>query len=240
MISIVTGTLDRLHLLEKLIQNTVNSCEKVELVLVDGGSTDGTQDFIKKLNHERIKFIEIGKRSSYPHFMNIGIKNATYEWVCQWNDDAILVNSWDDVINELQSGHDFYLFNWKYGTYESIKNQSWITGTDIVNDSRGGWWLTDNYEGQGEVVMNYGLYHKNIFRKIGMYSNNFHYYYCDGDMSRRAYLFGFKHKSLYHIKVCSILTPKTAHLVSGEIEIYNRHHEEYKNKILNSSIEYLI
>ena len=239
MISIVTGTLDRLHLLEKLLENTIFSSDKVELVLVDGGSTDGTQDFIKKLNHDRIKLIEVGKRSPYPHYMNLGIKNSSYEWVCQWNDDAILINKWEQVIEELQSGHDFYLFNWKYGTYENINNESWINGTDILNDHRGGWWLTDNYEGQGEVVMNYGIYHKNIFRKIGMYSNNFHYYYCDGDMSRRAYLFGYKHKSLYNIKVCSVHTPKKAYLVPGELEIYNQHHEEYKHKKLNNSIELL-
>ena len=64
MISIVTGTLNRVHFLEKLIENTVNSCEKVELILVDGGSTDGTQDLIRKLNHERIKLIEIEVPSS--------------------------------------------------------------------------------------------------------------------------------------------------------------------------------
>jgi glycosyltransferase involved in cell wall biosynthesis len=239
MISIVTGTLDRKHLLGNLIKNTVESSDKLELVLVDGGSTDGTQEYIKNLAHERIKLIEIGRRSPYPHYMNLGIKNATYDWICQWNDDAILVNKWNEVISELDNNHDFYLFNWKYGAYEDINNEDWIRGTDIITDDRGGWWLTDKYEVYGEIVMNYGVYNKKIFKEIGMYSNDFHYYYCDGDMSRRAYLFGYKHKSLYDIKVCSVYTPKKAHLVSGELEVYNRNHEEYKNKKLNNSIEFL-
>ena len=42
MISIVTGTLNRKNLLPGLIENTVGKSDKLELVLVDGGSDDGT------------------------------------------------------------------------------------------------------------------------------------------------------------------------------------------------------
>ena len=66
-ISIVSGTLDRRRLLPGLIENTVDSNEELELILVDGGSKDGTQDYIKSLNHPRIKFIEVGRRSCYAH-----------------------------------------------------------------------------------------------------------------------------------------------------------------------------
>ena len=75
MISIVTGTLNRVGMLPMLIQNTVMSDERIELVLVDGGSTDGTIDYIKSLDNPQIKLVEVGGRSSYPHFMNLGIKN---------------------------------------------------------------------------------------------------------------------------------------------------------------------
>ena len=111
MISIVTGTLNRVGMLPNLIKNTVLADDRIELVLVDGGSNDGTIDYIKQLNHPQVKLIEIGGRSSYPHFMNIGIRESTHEIVCQWNDDVILCNDWSEVIIETQSDHDFYLFN---------------------------------------------------------------------------------------------------------------------------------
>ena len=42
MISIVTGTLNRIDHLKRVIENTVDSDPRLELVLIDGGSTDGT------------------------------------------------------------------------------------------------------------------------------------------------------------------------------------------------------
>ena len=107
MISIITGTLNRLNFLQGLIDNTVNSCDKLELVLVDGGSTDGTIEFIKSVDNPNIKLIEVGRRSSYPHFMNLGIVNSKYEYVCQWNDDVLLLNDWEEVIKELNENIDY-------------------------------------------------------------------------------------------------------------------------------------
>ena len=81
MISIVTGTLNRVGMLPMLVENTVMSDERIELVLVDGGSTDGTIDYIKSLDNPQIKLIEVGGRSTYPHFMNLGIQESTHEVV---------------------------------------------------------------------------------------------------------------------------------------------------------------
>jgi len=240
MVSIVTGTLDRLHLLPKIIANTVDANDKLELILVDGGSVDGTIDYIKNLNHPRIKFIEVGGRSTYPHFMNLGIENATHEWVCQWNDDVLLANDWNDVLNELDEDYMFYLFNWKYGSENDITNPRWLSGEDTPTPN-GGFCIVDAYDTHKEIVMNYGIYNKKIFREIGMYNDDYQYYYADGDMSLRAYLFGYKYKALTHIKVCSLNgEPKTAIQTSDAAQIYNNYHEQYKHKTLSDKIKKLV
>ena len=235
MISIVTGTLNRLGMLPTLIENTVLSDERLELVLVDGGSADGTIDYIKQLNHPQIKLIEVGGRSSYPHFMNLGIQAATHEVICQWNDDVILCNEWSEVFIELQSNHDFYLFNWKYGSYDDIKNPEWMKGVDHHD----GWCLCNIADSGGEIVMNYGLYKKKIFREIGMYNPEYRYYCADGDMAYRAHAFGYKVKDLRHIRVCSLPVGKVATSHPEDHSIYQKNIDLYRQKILPESLQYL-
>lgn len=235
MISIVTGTLNRVGMLPNLIANTVLTDERLELVLVDGGSNDGTIDYIKQLNHPQIKLIEVGGRSSYPHFMNLGIQAATHEVICQWNDDVVLCNEWSEVFLELQSNHDFYLFNWKYGSYEDTKNPDWLKGLYHTE----GWCLCNIADSGGEIVMNYGLYRKKIFREIGMYNPQYQYYCADGDMSYRAYHFGYKVKDLRHIKVCSLPTGKVATSHPEDHSIYHKNMDMYRQKILPEGLQYL-
>lgn len=239
MISIVTGTLNRKQFLNELIKNTVDSNDKLELVLVDGGSTDGTIEIIKNTNHPRIKLIEVGKRSSYPHFMNLGIKNSSHDIVCQWNDDVLLINDWEDVISEIDES-DFYLFNWKMGSIENYtckENDSWLRG----NKHQEGWWLcnTKNSTGDGEIVVNYGLYKKHIFKEIGMYDEKFAYYYADGDMSERAWHFGYKSKNLLDIKVLCLETEKRAFHKSDDFKKWKENQDLYKNRLIPKTVKYL-
>jgi len=240
MISIITGTLNRGPLLQGLIENTVEANENLELVLVDGGSDDGTIEYIKEENHPRIKLIELGGRSAYPHFMNIAIQNATHEIVCQWNDDVLLSNDWNEVISQIDDEHDFYLFNWKYGSVDDIKNPDWLYGH---NHQVGSWCLLNNIEnpvdGNNEIVMNYGLYKKDIFRNIGMYNNQYRYYYADADMANRAYRFGYKVKDLRNIKVCSLFVNKVAQHYIDDVSIYKENIKMYKNKIFPDNLEFL-
>jgi glycosyltransferase involved in cell wall biosynthesis len=205
-ISIVTGTLNRQNLLPGLIANTVKSDHRLELVLVDGGSIDGTIGYIKSLNHPRIKLIEYGKRSSYPHFMNLGIENASHELICQWNDDVLLFNKWDEVFAEIDH-HDAYLFSWNNTTLENAKNIST-------------WHLLNNANNKGEIVMNYGIYRKDVFRKYGLYNTKYKYYCADGEMALRAYCGGAKYKNLPNIKVCVLPVEKTAQHHSDDSQIY--------------------
>lgn len=202
MISLVTGTLNRKSLLEGLIRNTVDSNEKLELVLVDGGSTDGTVEFLEELQHPRIKLIKIGHRSTYPHFMNIGIKHASHDFVCQWNDDALLVNSWDDVIKELSRDSnqeiDVWIFSWQYLPVQEMQNY------DLHSKMI---WNICNEKGKkltGDLCLNYGVYRKELFKKYGLFDDKFFFYYADSELCNRFYHRGARLQNCDHIRVASI------------------------------------
>ena len=223
-ISIVTGTLNRLKYLGGLIENTVQSgWYDIELVLVDGGSTDGTLEYIKQLNHPRIKLVEVGKRSFYPHYMNLGVKAAKHENICQWNDDVLLCNDWDDVFETIDDEHDAYLFNWKEGDTQSMKELRW---TNCAGMRDNGWIIINNAqytypqmagEKKQEVCMNYGIYKKDVFRKYGLYNPAYQYYCADSEMAMRAFHSGAKFKTCFDIKVCVLPAEKRAIMIEEDV-----------------------
>jgi glycosyltransferase involved in cell wall biosynthesis len=232
MISIVTGTLNRLELLSHVINNTVGNSEQVELVLVDGGSTDGTIEYLKLLNHPRIKLIEVGGRSFYPHYMNLGIKNATHELIAQWNDDVLLCNDWDDVIKEID-GSDYYLFPWLRGSLETFltDRESLFTKDYLLFDG----------------CMNFGLYKKDVFRKIGMYDSQYQYYWCDSDMTERSMRFNLSRKECRELRVMEINSVNGIGIEKRTnpdeenygFRILNENKKLYWNKTIPSTVEYL-
>ena len=235
MISVVTGTLNRMDYLPRLLENTVNADERIELVLVDGGSTDGTLPFLRqnaKIN-ERIKLVEVGERSPYPHYMNLGVKAASHELVCQWNDDVLLCNKWQDVFDTIDDQNDVYIFNWKTGSQDDIHNPEWLK-CDGMRDN--GWIIINNAdynypESQGEkeqeVCVNYGIYKKQVFRDCGLYNNKYWYYCADGEMATRAYQSGAKFKTCFNIKVCVLPAEKRAIMYDRDLAIYVIDHANY-------------
>lgn len=216
MISIVTGTLNRKHLLPGMISNTVDANENLELVLVDGGSTDGTIEFLEHLAHPRIKLIKVGKRTSYPHFINLGIRSATHDLVCQWNDDVLLLNNWEDVIKEVKDENfDSWIFSWQYvplhlmNDHEYQNSISW----NLCNQK--------DTDPQGEIVVNYGIFRKDVFRKYGLFDTNFLFYYADGELPHRLHACGVRFKNCSNIKVASIQgVPKLASSAPDQWEYY--------------------
>jgi glycosyltransferase involved in cell wall biosynthesis len=232
MISVVTGTLNRLELLKHVIDNTVRNSELIELVLVDGGSTDGTIEYVRSLNHPRIKLIEIGYRSPYPHYMNIGVKNATHELIAQWNDDVLLCNNWSDIIKEID-GSDYYMFPWTRGSLEVyLTNKSSLFKQPYIF-----------FEG----CMNFGIYQKKVFREIGLYDSQFHYYWCDSDMTARCTKFNLKRKECKEIRVmeintvdgCTVEKKTMPDIDNYGFMVLGRNNNFYDIKKIPTTIEYL-
>lgn len=219
MISIVTGTLNRREYLPGLLQNTIFSDKNIEVVIVDGGSTDGTVEYLKSLDSNRLKLIEVGKRSNYGHYMNLGVKAASNEWICQWNDDCVLVTpSWSKIMERLKNNSmQVILFSWTNGCPTKLAFDGWRT---YVSDT--------------EFVMNYGLYHKDVFRTVGLYDEEFNYYCADGEMSKRASL-KFDHGVWNSVKVVSdAMCPKRAVFYQSDIDRYHKELSRLNKGILKT------
>lgn len=228
-LSIVTGTLNRRGLLPLVLGNTIEAHNRIELVLVDGGSTDGTLEYLRERSCDRLKVIEIGRRSPYPHFMNAGIRASSFENVCQWNDDVLMATPWGKVFEILDEPYDVFIFHWARGNVQDAKDlNKWRTSNQQ--------WIA--YVGP-DYCMNFGVYRKSVFRDIGMYSSAYQYYYADRDMTERARIFKKGIRSCPEIQVIELDTAKRAVTHDGDASILGRYVGEYRRGEIPPEVERL-
>lgn len=116
-LSVVLGTLDRLHLLKPAIESVRAQVvdAEVEIVVIDGGSSDGTlewlvaqKDIITIVQHNRGEWQ--GKplpRRSWGFFMNLAFRAASTGIICMISDDClVLPGALNAGLNRFKSLHD--------------------------------------------------------------------------------------------------------------------------------------
>jgi len=229
MISVVTGTLDRAELLVKLFYNVLANADNTELVLIDGGSTDDTKRVVIEAMARwpgRVKAIWVGARSPYAHYMNLGVHAASGSLICQWNDDALLLEpGWREIEKIVDAQKQFAVFPFSWALDDGTKKYEWQM---LV------------YPEQREVVVNYGIYRREVFHKCGLYSMDYAYYCADGDMCYRAWRGGFQ---IYPMFEARVVTPKglakRARYTDRDMLIYEEHKAMYDKGIYPENMEWL-
>ncbi|MDQ5900262.1 MAG: hypothetical protein QG624_1181, partial [Pseudomonadota bacterium] len=101
-VSLIINTYNRLHTLP----NTLNSLNylrypHLEVIVVDGPSTDGTRDYLQTVWANKIKIYTCNE-ANLAKSRNIGIMKASGDIVCYIDDDAVPEADW---INELVSAY---------------------------------------------------------------------------------------------------------------------------------------
>ena len=92
-ISVVIITKDRANLLSDAIRSTLNqSYDKLELLIVDDGSTDNTEEIVNSFSDSRIRYIK-KKASGIPKSRNIGVRDALGEFIVIMDDDDLMLPS---------------------------------------------------------------------------------------------------------------------------------------------------
>lgn len=93
------------------VKSVVKNTKKIdyEIILIDNGSTDGSQSVLGKLatKNKRIKFIKNKKNLGFSKGNNVGLKKAKGEYVLLLNSDTIVRGN---VIGEMSSWMDKHIY----------------------------------------------------------------------------------------------------------------------------------
>lgn len=212
-ISIITIVYNAVQTIEETINSVINQpCEDIEYIIIDGGSTDGTLDIIKKYENQISYWVSEPDYGLY-HAMNKGIEKATGDIIGMINaDDYYFENIFLDVLK----------------AFDGKNLEEYIFFGDMVHDGaiiKG--WRQDNVN-----IGAFGAHPpmfcpKNVYDKIGKY-RLWYKILADYDFMYRAY-------HVYNIKPI-YLPKKTAFFRVGGLasnNIFRSFTEEMLIKIEN-------
>ena len=126
-ISVVIPSYNRKDFLKRSIDSAINQTKKpLEIIVVDDGSTDGTETMIKS-DYNFVKFIK-QKNKGVSAARNIGIKVSIGEWICfldsddEWKKDKL-----EKQINAMKSNPRYKFFH---------SNEIWIKNGLRINQKK--------------------------------------------------------------------------------------------------------
>lgn len=178
LLSVVVGSFNRLPMLRLCIQALREELagKKVELIVVDGGSTDGTiewlisqKDIITILQHNRGEWQgEKIKRKPWSYFMNLGFKAASGKFLCMLSDDSLIIPG--AINNGLELFEENLSKNRKLGAVAFYFRDFPIRKEYAVAVN------------VGNLYVNHGLYLKKALEEAGYADENYHFYFADTDL----------------------------------------------------------
>lgn len=122
--SIVTIVLNDKENIEKTILTVLSQGVEVEYIIIDGGSTDGTLDIIKKYK-DRIDVVVSEKDSSIYNAMNKAIDLVSGDWICFMNSGDGFYNSnvLKNILPNIENSVDVVYGDWevRYASKNKIK-----------------------------------------------------------------------------------------------------------------------
>ncbi|MBY0353708.1 glycosyltransferase [Candidatus Babeliales bacterium] len=189
-VSVVLGSYNRLPFIKLTLASIRREVAHMphEIIIVDGGSTDGTlawlceqKDVITIVQHNR--GVWAGKeieRRSWGYFMNLAFKAAQGEYVCMISDDCVFVPgalkngcAYFDQQREAGNKLGALAFYWR----EWSREESYHVGCTLGE----------------KLYVNHGMFLNSALKEIGYIDEEtFFFYNGDGDLCLKLWQAGYK------------------------------------------------
>lgn len=189
-ISVVLGSLNRKRFLKAAIQSIRNNGMSVpyEIIVVDGGSTDGSFNWLKKqkdvitiVQHNQGGFHgQPIRRRSWGYFMNLAFKCTQGKFIVMISDDSLLIPG--SIMNGLNYFEDltlqgrtigavaFYFRNWP-------EQQKYFVRTTLGH----------------KISVNHGMFLRSALEDVGwIEEDRYQFYHADGDLCLKLWQRGYE------------------------------------------------
>ena len=88
LVSVIIPTYNRRNLLDVSINSVLNQTyQNFEIIIVDDNSNDGTDNYIKMLNHDKVQYIKNKETMHAPTSRNIGVLHSKGDLIAFLDDD---------------------------------------------------------------------------------------------------------------------------------------------------------
>lgn len=177
-LSIVIGTRNRLRYLKMCLDSLLGKVSTDhEIIVIDAGSTDGTQDYVRSLG-ERVRLVEDGARLGQAKSLNRVFKTLNSRYTCWLSDDNVLNEGMIDLsVAGLDHDQEIGMVGLK------VKD---VMGPATSKSYNGGVWIS------GVICVDQGIIRTDLLHEIGGFDESFWAYGIDSDLTTQVLLKGFK------------------------------------------------
>ena len=168
-ITVITPSFNQANFLERTILSVLNqNYQNLEYIIVDGGSTDGSIEIIKKYQHLLAWWVS-EKDDGQAAAINKGLRRATGKWVgWQNSDDIYFRNTFHDLVVEAKKKPKVGLITADMMLIDESDN--------FIRDVR---YVKPTYKSvlaEGMVLCNQSAFWLNdLHKKIGFLNENYQY-----------------------------------------------------------------
>lgn len=203
LVSIVIPTHSRKEKLARLIRSILESeypKDKLEIIVVDDASTDGTHEYIRKL-FPQVKVIRNDKEKLLAESRNIGVCASHGKYIFIIDDDNIVdKNTIRELVKFMEKHSEvgvvgpimYFLSDPRRIWCAGVKRNYWTTITKLIGfNTRDNGQFREPYE--SEDFPNAFMVRREVFRKVGLFNSKlFPIHYDEGDFCHRVRRTGYK------------------------------------------------
>lgn len=195
LFSVVVLSWNGRSLLEECLESVLaQTLGDFELLLVDNGSTDGTQEWVRERWGEQVRLVALSENRGFAGGNNAGIQRALGRWVVLLNNDTAVHPGWLAALAAAVGRHpDAGMFTPKILNYwrrDEIDNTGHLIYPDGLARGRHRLERDDGrFDQEGEALWPSGcagVYRRELFDDVGLLDESFFAYAEDVDLGLRA------------------------------------------------------